>query len=94
MKAPKIVRAYCPKCRKHTEHIVKIVKKRARSSRHPESQSQRRFKRKIAGYGGFPRPNPKGEGKPTKKLNLSYQCNICKKQHMRKGFRAKKYELQ
>ncbi len=93
MKAPKTVRTYCPKCRKHTEHTVKIVKKRARSSKRPESQSQRRFERKMAGYGGFPRPNPHGEGKPTKKLNLSYLCSVCKKQHMRKGFRAKKYEL-
>ncbi len=94
MIAPKLIKAYCPKCRTHTEQTVKNVKKRARSSKHPESQSQRRFLRKTAGYGGFPRPKPSGEGKPTKKVNLSYLCSVCKKMHLRKGFRAKKYELQ
>jgi len=32
--------------------------------------------------------------KLTKKVDLRYQCNVCKKQHMRsKGFRAKKVEF-
>ncbi len=93
MKAPKLVNVYCPKCRKHTQHTMKLVKKRARSSARPESQSQRRFKRIMAGYGGFPRPKPKGEGKQTKKLNIGLICKVCNKQHQRKGFRAKKFEL-
>ncbi len=93
MKYPKTVRIYCPHCRKHTEHAVKQVKKRARSSAHPMSQSQRRFERKFKGYGSFPKPNPKGEGKPTKKIDLRFACKECGKQHARKGFRVKKFEL-
>ncbi len=93
MKYPKTVRTYCPVCRKHTEHSVKQVKKKARGKAHPMSQSVKRFERKIKGYGSFPRPNPKGEGKPTKKLDLRFVCKECKKMHTKKGFRVKKFEL-
>ncbi len=93
MKFPKTMRTYCPKCRKHTEHAVKHVKKKARGKAHPLSQSAKRFKRKLKGYGSFPRPNPKGEGKPTKKVDLRFECKECKKKHTKKGFRIKKFEL-
>ena len=93
MKWPKIIKTLCPKCKKHTEHTVKIVKKKARSKAHPMSQSVKRFKRKESGYRGFPRPKPKGEGKPTKKLDIRLVCNTCKKAHIKKGFRIKKFEL-
>jgi large subunit ribosomal protein L44e len=93
MKHPKTVRTYCPTCRKHTIHTVKQVKKKGRSKAHPESQSAKRFQRKIKGYRGFPRPMPKGEGKPTKKLDLRFQCKECGKMHTKKGFRVKKFEL-
>ncbi len=93
MKYPKIVNTMCKKCGKHTEHKVLQVKKRARSSRHPESQSQRRFERKTSGYGGFPRPQPSGDGKPTKKVDLRFKCNVCNKQQTRHGFRVKKFEF-
>ncbi len=93
MKFPKAINTYCPHCRKHGQHTVKVVKKRARSSAHPTSQSQRRFERKIAGYGGFPRPNPKGEGKATKRLDIRLLCKTCNKMHTKKGFRVKKFEL-
>jgi large subunit ribosomal protein L44e len=93
MKFPKIIRTYCPKCRKHQEHKVRVIKKRARSSAHPASQSQKRFLRKMKGYGSFPRPNPKGEGKATKKVDLRLECTVCGKQHTKIGWRAKKFEL-
>ena len=93
MKWPKATNTYCPKCKKHTEHTIKQVKKRARSSAHPMSQSVKRFERKTKGYRGFPRPKPKGEGKPTKKLDIRMLCKECKKMHTKKGFRAKKFEL-
>jgi large subunit ribosomal protein L44e len=94
MKFPKIIRTYCPYCRKHTEHAVATVKKKGRSKAHPMSQSAKRFERKMKGYGSFPRPNPKGEGKPTKKLDLRLKCKGCGKSHTKVGFRAKKFELQ
>lgn len=93
MKFPKTVRTYCSHCRKHTEHAVKQVKRKARGKGHPMSQSQKRFKRKMKGYRGFPRPNPKGEGKPTKKVDLRLECRGCKKIHTKTGFRIKKFEL-
>jgi len=93
MKWPKSIRTLCPSCKKHTEHTVKQVKKKARSSAHPMSQSVKRFERKTKGYRGFPRPKPRGEGKPTKKLDLRLQCKECKKMHTKKGFRVKKFEL-
>lgn len=93
MKFPKTMKTMCPTCKKHTKHTVKLVKKRSRSSAHPASLAQRRFKRKLKGYGSFPRPNPKGEGKTTKKLDLRLQCGECKKMHTKKGFRAGKFEV-
>jgi len=93
MKYPKTVRRLCPHCKKHTEHKVKQVKKKGRSKAHPMSQSVKRFDRKMKGYGSFPRPNPKGEGKPTKKVDLRMECTECKKKHTKTGFRVKKFEL-
>ena len=93
MKYPKIVRTYCPKCKKHTEHTVSVTKRKARGKAHPMSLAQRRFKAKLRGYGSFPRPNPKGEGKPTKKVDLRLKCKDCGKMHTKKGFRSKKFEI-
>ncbi|HDD45914.1 MAG TPA: 50S ribosomal protein L44e [Candidatus Aenigmarchaeota archaeon] len=93
MKFPKEVNTYCPYCRKHTMHVVKQIKKKARGSAHPMSQANRRFERKLKGYGSFPRPNPKGEGKPTKKVDLRFTCKECGKKHAKTGFRVKKFEL-
>lgn len=93
MKFPKSKKMLCPKCNKHTEHTVKQAKKKGRGKAHPNCQAQRRFKRKLEGYGSFPRPNPKGEGKPTKRLDLRYTCKECGKASTRSGFKVKKFEL-
>ena len=91
MKIPRQVRIYCPFCKKHTLHKVEIAKKGKRRSL---AEGQRRFKRKLKGYRGFPRPNPKGKGKEIKKLDLRYKCSECGKTHLKgKGFRIKKVEF-
>ncbi|TAL47816.1 50S ribosomal protein L44e [archaeon] len=91
MKVPNKVRVFCPTCKKHTEHTVELAKKRTRRS---TAQGQRRFLRKMLGYGSFPKENPKGREKPTKKVDVRYKCTVCSKKHMRgKGFRIKKFEL-
>ena len=91
MEFPKKVRTYCPYCKKHTEHEVEIAKKRPRRKL---AQGQRRFLRKMKGYGSFPKENPKGRGKPTRKVDLRFKCTECGKKHMHgKGFRVKKLEL-
>ena len=91
MKFPKKVRIFCPFCRKHTEHSVEISKKRPRRK---EAQGQRRFLRKMEGYGSFPKENPKGREKPTKRVDLRYKCSVCGKKHMKgRAWRAKKFEI-
>lgn len=91
MKFPKEIRTYCPHCNKHTMHIVELAKKKTRGSM---KQGQRRFLRKMKGYGSFPRENPKGREKSTRKLDVRYKCTVCgKKQTIGKGWRAKKFEL-
>jgi len=90
LKMPKKVRIFCPFCRKHTEHSVEQVKKKPRGKLR---QGERRFRRKLEGYGSFPRPKPDYE-KATKKLDLRYKCKECGKKHMKgRGFRVKKFEL-
>lgn len=93
MKYPKTMKVLCTTCHKHTEHTVKLAKKKGRSKAHPMSRSVKAFQRKIKGYGGFPRSKPKGEGKPTKKVDLRLQCKECKKSHTKSGFRVKKFEM-
>jgi len=92
MLAPKTQRRYCIYCRKHTLHDVK------RSSGHKKSplrEGERRFHRKMKGFGSFPKSNPKDREKPTRKVDLRYKCAECKKEHnIGKGFRVKKFEIQ
>ena len=90
MKYPKKQRRYCPYCKKHTEHKIELAKRRPRSELR---KGQRRFRRKLAGYGSFPKENPKGREKPTRKLDIRYVCLECGKKHsIGKGFRVKKFE--
>jgi large subunit ribosomal protein L44e len=92
MDMPKTQNRYCPFCKKHTEHDVRRLG--AKKVRGLLSHGQRIFKRKMKGFGSYPRTNPKGRSKPTKKLDLRYKCKECKKEHtVGKGFRVKKFEL-
>jgi large subunit ribosomal protein L44e len=92
MDIPKTQMRFCPYCRKHTEHDVK--KASSSKNRGVLTHGQRIFKRKMKGYGSYPRSNPKGRSKPTKKLDLRYKCSVCKKEHMvGAGFRIKKFEI-
>lgn len=72
-------------------HTVETVRKKPRSKL---SQGQRRFLRKMKGYGSFPKENPKGREKPTKKVDLRYKCSVCGKKHTKgEGWRVKKLEI-
>ncbi|MCD6483198.1 MAG: 50S ribosomal protein L44e [Candidatus Aenigmarchaeota archaeon] len=91
MEFPKKVRIYCPYCKKHTVHTVYISKRRPRRTL---AQGQRRFLRKMKGYGSFPKENPKGREKPTRKVDLRFKCTVCGKSHTHgEGFRVKKFKL-
>ncbi|MBI5061348.1 MAG: 50S ribosomal protein L44e [Candidatus Aenigmarchaeota archaeon] len=88
---PKTQNKYCPYCRKHTPHTVEESKRRPRRE---TGKGQRRFRRKMKGYGSFPKENPKGREKPTRKLDLRYKCSACGKKHtVGKGFRVRKTEF-
>ena len=91
MKSPRKIKRYCPKCKKHTLHVIDRVKKRKASEL---KQGQRRFRRVTQGYRGFPRPKPEGREKTTRRLALKYTCEICKKSHQAPGIRTKKFDLE
>ena len=91
MKMPRRIRGFCPSCNKHTSLEVERVKTRPRGE---FKKGQRRFRRVMAGYGGFPRAKYEGREKPTKRVYLRYRCKDCGKAHHRKCFRAKKFELE
>lgn len=91
MKYPKTVRIHCPYCKKHTQHTVERVKGKPRRK---VAQGQRRFLRKMKGYHSFPKENPKGREKPTRRVDLRFKCTVCNKKHSKgRGFRVKKFEL-
>ena len=90
MKFPQKITTYCNFCKKHTEHTVEIAKKKPRGAM---THGQRIFKRKMKGYGSFPREKPDFE-KSTKRVDLRYKCTVCGKKHTRgAGWRAKKFEI-
>ena len=104
MKIPKQIKRFCPHCRKHTEHKVELAKAKARSSvrtlsRYSRSRTNARGLTKGMGNKGkYSMPPIKKRKmmnkKLSKKVDLRYQCQVCKKMSQKsKGFRAKKFEL-
>ena len=71
------------------EVVERVKKKRASELR----WGQRRFRRVMAGYRGFPRPKPDGREKPTKRVNILFRCTETGKAHYAPCQRAKKFEL-
>lgn len=90
VKRPRQVKRYSPSAGKHTMHTVERVKKRRASELR---WGQRRFRRVMAGYRGFPRPKPDGREKPTKRVNILFRCTETGKAHYAPCKRAKKFEL-
>jgi large subunit ribosomal protein L44e len=94
MKYPKTMNKLCPKCRKKTEHTVKVVKQKTRGMAHPMSKANRQKKRHKRGYGGHGKySKPAVKKKPTQKMDIRLVCKECGKKHPMKGFRIKKFEL-
>lgn len=90
MQKPRKLKRYCPYCKKHTIHNVDRIKKKKASEL---KQGQRRFRRVMRGYRGFPRPKPEGREKISRRMNLKYTCEKCKKTHQPPSLRAKKVEI-
>ena len=89
MQKPRKVKRYCPSCKKHTIHEIDKIKKRKASEL---KQGQRRFRRVMRGYRGFPRPKPEGREKTSRRIALKYTCSVCKKSHQPASIRSKKFE--
>lgn len=87
MKVPKEIRTYCPTCKKHTVHTVKLASKgKARSL----SFGTRKHERKLKGHGGK-RAGEKSVKKQGKRQKIILSCSECKKSHERVlGTRTKK----
>ncbi len=90
VKPPRQIMRYSPSAGKHTLHTIERVKKRRASEL---KWGQRRFRKVMAGYRGFPRPKPEGREKPTKRVNILYRCTVTGKAHYAPCQRAKKFEL-
>ena len=90
MKRPRKINKYCPYCKEHTLHDVDRIKKRKASEL---KQGQRRFRRVMSGYRGFPRPKPEGREKTTRRIALKYKCSKCNKIHQPPSQRSKKLEI-
>ncbi|MEM4633898.1 MAG: hypothetical protein QW275_01965 [Candidatus Anstonellaceae archaeon] len=87
MKYPKEVRAYCPKCKSHTEQKVRLASKgKARSL----AVGNRKHERKLRGHGGK-RAGEKSVKKQGKRQKIILECPNCKKKQERViGTRTKK----
>jgi|SRR3989344_1534362 len=102
MKSKKIMRKYCPTCKKHTEHKVTQAKQSTRSSAHPLSRGstsrlRRRNQRRGSGnLNRYSKPTkPKRTGaKISKKIVLELTCNVCKKSSLLPVGRSKKLEFE
>jgi large subunit ribosomal protein L44e len=104
MKMPKLINRLCRKCKKHTPHTVSQAKAKTRSSARPLSRYSRArtdargLTKGMGNKGKYSMPPIKKRKmmnkKMSKKIDLRYQCNVCKKMSQKsEGFRAKKFEL-
>lgn len=91
MKFPKEIRVYCPNCKKHVIHKVKVASKgRARTL----AIGNRAHNRSLLGHGGK-RAGEKTVKKQGKRQKLMLECTTCKKKQEKvlRGRTKKKVEL-
>ncbi len=102
MKLPKLVRRYCPYCKKHTEQkIVLVSSGHKRGTMKKGSPARARLRGRGRGYGNWGKYSKpaitswKRKTKSTKKTNLIYTCQECKKSKIqKKGKRAGKVTIE
>jgi len=81
MMVPNAKKTYCPKCRKHTDHKVKVTTTKIKPGR-TMAWGTRRHERKLAGYHG----KVKGKAKVKKqgiRNKIMLECLVCHKKHER-----------
>lgn len=87
MKYPKSINTYCPTCKKHTEHKVKMASKGAARTL---AIGTRKHNRKLQGRGGK-RAGKVPVKKQGKRQTIMLACTVCKKKHPRTiGTRTRK----
>ncbi len=92
MKIPKKTKKYCPYCKTHTDS--KILMAKTGGPRGTLKHGQRRHQRRsgVRGYGGMPQPKAAARAKTSKRTSVIYQCEKCKKKHVKQhNIRAKKF---
>ncbi len=98
MKIPKTTKRFCPYCKKKTQHKIKSVStggKRGTLTRGSKSRARLRGQsRGIGNKGKYSKPAVtkfKRKSKTTKKTNIMYTCQECKKsKYQKKGKRTGK----
>jgi LSU ribosomal protein L44E len=90
MKFPKTVNIYCPRCNAYTKHTVSNYHA---GQRRTLAEGQRRYERKLKGYGSSPKPKQKRLAKINKKVTLVFTCSKCGYKQIRSLGRMKKVEL-
>ncbi len=101
MRFPKKTRRYCPYCKKHTEHkITDVSSGHKRSALKRGTKERARLRGKARGFGNLGRYSKpavtkwKRKTKSTKKTNILYTCQTCKKSHQQKaGIRTSKLQI-
>ena len=79
MKFPNQLNTYCPVCRKHTVHKVKLY---AKGSARSMAWGQIKHARKLVGYKGKV-AGEKTVKKQGKRQKIILECPVCKKKHQR-----------
>jgi large subunit ribosomal protein L44e len=79
MKFPKEINCYCPFCKSHQVHKVKLASK---GSSRSLARGNRAFNRKLTGHGGK-RAGKKTVKKQGKRQKIILTCPTCKKKHQR-----------
>ena len=102
MKFPKQVNKFCKHCRRYTIHKLAIVKGKERGSLKHGSIQRSKKRGRGQGYGNLGKWGSKPAiskfkrtgAKVSKKTNLKYTCQECKKSSIQnKGIRTKKVAL-
>ena len=91
MKVPAELVTYCPRCRSHTKHKVRIYKK-GKESGLRRGVIHHEWDKK--GYGGQKYPQQRRKAKVTKKVSLVLECSECGYKVVKEGIRAKKASIE
>ena len=82
-----MINTYCPHCKAHTAHKVKLTSK---GRRRTLASGEQKHARKLKGHGGK-RAGVKSVKKQGKRQTVNLTCTVCKKKHVRTiGSRTRK----